>query len=145
MDFSPVTLCHRLRLPVRRLIWPLLSLHAPSDVVPAMPPVASPLSNDPLRRDISANWGNFRASSHNCWASIFSLISGMDCRRRPDRGFRGCFRSIKGAEIYCRIRSYLSTCRKHQVGVGEALECMFAGTWPGFIQEKLENADLNAE
>jgi transposase len=49
----------------------------------------------------------------------------------------GCFRSKMGADIYCRIRSYLSTCRKHNVGVGEALERLFAGKWPDFIQEKL--------
>ena len=57
----------------------------------------------------------------------------------------GCFRSMKGAEIFCLIRSYLSTCRKNQVGVGEALECLFAGTWPAFIQDKLESYGLNAE
>ena len=57
----------------------------------------------------------------------------------------GCFRSVKGAEIYSRIRSYLSTCQKHQVGVGEALECLFAGTWPEFIQQALEKFDLAAE
>ena len=57
----------------------------------------------------------------------------------------GCFRSMKGAEIYCRIRSYISTCRKQNVGVGEALECLFEGRWPAFIQEKLENFTLGAE
>lgn len=49
----------------------------------------------------------------------------------------GCFRSMKGAEMYCRIQSYLSTCRKNGVGVGEALERLFAGTWPDFIQQEL--------
>ena len=57
----------------------------------------------------------------------------------------GCFRSMQGAEIFCAVRSYLSTCRKHQVGVGEALECLFAGTWPDFIQEKLDIMGLGAE
>lgn len=57
----------------------------------------------------------------------------------------GCFRSMKGAEIFSRIRSYLSTCQKHQVGVGEALECLFAGTWPEFIQRALENTGIVAE
>lgn len=57
----------------------------------------------------------------------------------------GCFRSTKGAEIYSRIRSYLSTCQKHQVGIGEALECLFSGSWPGFIQQALNNFELSAE
>lgn len=46
----------------------------------------------------------------------------------------GCFRSFEGAEIFCRIRSYLSTCRKQGVGAGDALECLFNGKWPEFIQ-----------
>lgn len=57
----------------------------------------------------------------------------------------GCFRSSKGADIYCRIRSYLSTCKKHHVGVGEALECLFAGTWPDFIQQAMKNIGTVAE
>ncbi len=50
----------------------------------------------------------------------------------------GCFRSMEGAKIFCRVRSYISTCQKNNVGVGQALECLFAGKMPDFIQEKLD-------
>jgi len=45
----------------------------------------------------------------------------------------GCFRSIIGAQIFCRIRGYLSTCRKHGVSASHALECLFKGKMPEFL------------
>ena len=45
----------------------------------------------------------------------------------------GCFRSQEGADFFCRIRSYLSTCRKNDVSATEALTLLFEGKLPDFI------------
>ncbi len=47
----------------------------------------------------------------------------------------GCFRSMKGAAMFCRIRSYLSTCRKNGVRASEALRLLFEGKLPEFLNE----------
>jgi len=45
----------------------------------------------------------------------------------------GCFRSQKGADIFCRVRSYISTCRKNGMRASEALYLLFSGKLPDFI------------
>ena len=44
----------------------------------------------------------------------------------------GCFRSMVGAKIFCRVRSYLSTCKKHGVMASDALRTLFEGNLPVF-------------
>ncbi len=46
----------------------------------------------------------------------------------------GCFRSMEGAKIFCRVRSYLSTCRKHGVTATQALTLLFQGKNPDFME-----------
>lgn len=45
----------------------------------------------------------------------------------------GCFRSMEGAYIFCRIRAYLITCGKHGVNGTIALETLFQGKLPDFV------------
>ena len=45
----------------------------------------------------------------------------------------GCFRSMNGARIFCRVRGYLSTCRKHGVKSSQALDLLFNGKLPEFL------------
>ncbi len=46
----------------------------------------------------------------------------------------GCFRSLDGAKIFCRIRGYISTCRKNGIGSVQALNLLFRGELPEFIK-----------
>lgn len=46
----------------------------------------------------------------------------------------GCFRSMEGAYIFCRIRSYISTCRKHGISVPDSLKMLFRGEMPEFMR-----------
>lgn len=39
----------------------------------------------------------------------------------------GCFRTLRGAQIFCRIRSYLSTCRKQGCNLWEAIQMAVVG------------------
>ncbi len=47
----------------------------------------------------------------------------------------GCFRSMEGAYIFCRVRSYISTCRKHGMPVTTALKMLFKGEMPDFMHK----------
>lgn len=48
----------------------------------------------------------------------------------------GCFRSWQGAEIFCRVRSYISTCRKHGVSATVGLRLLFQGKAPEFVYKE---------
>lgn len=45
----------------------------------------------------------------------------------------GCFRSMDGAHIFCRIRSYLSTCRIQGLKSSYALDLLFNGKLAAFL------------
>ena len=39
----------------------------------------------------------------------------------------GCFRTLRGAQMFCRIRSYLSTCRKPGHNLWKAIQMAALG------------------
>lgn len=39
----------------------------------------------------------------------------------------GCFRTEKGADEFCRLRSYVSTMKKQGQGIMEAIKSVYAG------------------
>ena len=45
----------------------------------------------------------------------------------------GCFRSEEGAKFFCRIRSYISSCRKQDISSTMALGLLFKGELPDFV------------
>jgi transposase len=47
----------------------------------------------------------------------------------------GCFRSMDGAKAFCRIRGYLSTCRKNGLSATDALALLFQGKQPDFMAQ----------
>ena len=47
----------------------------------------------------------------------------------------GCFRSELGAQMFCRIRGYLSTCRKQLISASDALTLLFDGKLPQLAVE----------
>lgn len=64
---------------------------------------------------------------------------GNDLRMtKVQQKISGCFRAHEGARMFCRIRGYLSTCRKHGVSASEALTLLFQGEMPAFVGEGAE-------
>ena len=45
----------------------------------------------------------------------------------------GCFKSMDGAKIFCRVRSYLLTAQKHGVTPTDALKSLFNGELPAVL------------
>jgi transposase len=52
---------------------------------------------------------------------------------------------MEGALIFCRIRSFLSTCRKQGIKASQALDGLFRGQLPDFPHAKIENLTKDSE
>ena len=47
----------------------------------------------------------------------------------------GCFRSVRGARMFCAIRRYLSTARKHGLNLMDSIKSAFTGQPFNFAPE----------
>ncbi len=45
----------------------------------------------------------------------------------------GCFRSMEGALIFCRVRGDLSTCKTQGVSSSQAMKLLFENKMPDFV------------
>lgn len=60
--------------------------------------------------------------------------------KKVQQKLSGCFRSMDGALISCRIRSYLSACRKQGISATDALNILFDDQIPPFMIDSTHEA-----
>lgn len=61
------------------------------------------------------------------------------CMTKVHHKISGCFQSELGAKIFCRIRGYLSYCRKQGVASSDAMTMLFRGELPEFAQKESDS------
>jgi transposase len=63
--------------------------------------------------------------------------------KKAHQKISGCFRSQNGADMFCLLRSYLSSCRKQDVSASEALRLLFKGRLLTSFHLRVLNSYIN--
>ena len=72
----------------------------------------------------------------NPWVPFTNNQGENDIRMtKVQQKISGCFRSMDGAQSFCLVRSYISSCRKQNVTATEALNLLFQGALPTIFAE----------
>ena len=56
-------------------------------------------------------------------------LYAVDCEAEVEK----IARVAPGSKVFCRIRSYIATCRKQGLTASKALRLLFQGKWPDFM------------